>query len=219
MSTTKLAKTNHHHPAHHFETATQEESACKLGMWLFLCTEILMFGGLFVGYALYKNMYPDIFLEGARFLDWKLGAVNTVVLLVSSFTMALSIYYAQKNQRKRSTTCLWLTLLCGFVFMGIKYVEYSHKLHLGLAPGAFFSYTDGPVLKNLPLYFSFYYCMTGLHGSHVLAGMGLIFWLIIRSRRGDFNPSYYTPLECVGLFWHLVDLIWIYLFPLLYLVE
>ena len=208
-----------HHPAHHFESASQEKSACKLGMWLFLCTEILMFGGLFVGYALYKRMYADIFLQGATFLDWKLGALNTVVLLISSFTMALSIYYVQKGQNSKSKTCLWLTLLCGFVFMGVKYIEYSHKLHLGLAPGSFFSYTETETLKNLPLYFSFYYLMTGLHGSHVLAGMIAIFWLILRSHKKHFNPSYYTPLECVGLFWHLVDLIWIYLFPLLYLVE
>ena len=172
-----------HHPAHHFESTTQEKSACKLGMWLFLCTEILMFGGLFVGYAIYKRMYPDIFLQGSTFLDWKLGALNTVVLLVSSFTMALSIYYVQKGQNSKSKTCLWLTLLCGFVFMGVKYIEYSHKLHAGLAPGSFFSYTETETLKNLPLYFSFYYCMTGLHGTHVLAGMVAIFWLIIRSHK------------------------------------
>ena len=211
--------TTDHPPAHHFESAGQEKSACKLGMWLFLCTEILMFGGLFVAYALYKSRYPEVFLQGAAFLDWKLGAFNTVVLLISSFTMALSIYYAQKGKNSRSTTCLWLTLLCAFIFMGVKYIEYSHKLHLGLAPGDFFSYSEAPFLKNLPLYFSFYYLMTGLHGSHVLAGMVLIFWLILRSRKKHFGPSYYTPLECVGLFWHLVDLIWIYLFPLLYLVE
>ena len=219
MSTPNTDANSLHHPAHHYENAGQEESACKLGMWLFLCTEILMFGGLFVGYAIYKGMYPEVFLQGAEFLDWKLGALNTVVLLVSSLTMALSIYYAQKGKTSRSTTCLWLTLLCGFIFMGVKYIEYSHKLHLGLAPGGLFSYTETATLAGLPLYFSFYYCMTGLHGSHVLGGMILIFWLIIRSHKKQFGPSYYTPLECVGLFWHLVDLIWIYLFPLLYLVE
>ena len=208
-----------HHHAHHFNSAEQEVQASKLGMWIFLCTEILMFGGLFVGYAIYHKMYPDLFIQGATFLDWKLGALNTVVLLVSSLTMALSIYYAQKGNNKNSSVCLWLTLLCGFIFMGVKFIEYSHKLELGLAPGHFFSYTDTATLEGLPLYFSFYYCMTGLHGSHVLAGMILIFWLIIRSHKKHFGPSYYTPLECVGLFWHLVDLIWIYLFPLLYLVE
>lgn len=205
-----------HHYAHHFESALQEEQASKLGLWIFLCTEVLMFGGLFVGYAIYHNQYSDIFLAGSKFLDWKLGALNTVVLLVSSFTMALSIYCAQKNKLKWSTLCLWITFLCGFVFMGIKYIEYSHKIHEGLLPGKFFSYTSA---ENLGLYFSFYYSMTGLHGSHVLAGMCFIFWLIIRSHKKHFGPGYVLPLECVGLFWHLVDLIWIYLFPLLYLVE
>ena len=214
MSTTESV-----HVAHHFQSSEQQAEAGKLGMWLFLCTEVLMFGGLFVGYILYRRLYPDIFHQGSQFLDWELGFVNTVVLLISSLTMALSIYFVQKGNHLKSKTCLWLTLLCGFIFMGVKYVEYSHKLHLGLAPGHFFSYTESETLSGLPLYFSLYYCMTGLHGSHVLVGLGLIFWMIILSNKNRFSPSYYTPLECVGLFWHLVDLIWIYLFPLLYLVE
>ena len=205
--------------AHHFESTHQQAQACKLGMWIFLCTEILMFGGLFVGYLIYRRMYPEVFFQGAGFLDWKLGFFNTVVLLVSSLTMALSIYFVQKSQPQKSRLCLWLTLLCGLVFMFVKYMEYAHKLHLGLAPGHFFSYTETEVLAGLPLYFSFYYCMTGLHGSHVLVGMGLMVWLLVRSHKNHFHAGYYTPLECVGLFWHLVDLIWIYLFPLLYLVE
>ena len=204
-----------HHPAHHFESALQEESACKLGLWIFLCTEILMFGGLFVAYAIYHNQYSEIFLAGSKFLDWKLGALNTVVLLLSSFTMAMSIFYASKNKLKSSTLCLWITFLCGLIFMGVKYIEYSHKFHDGLLPGKFYA----GEAENLGLYFSFYYSMTGLHGSHVLAGMIFIFWLAIRSHKKHFGPGYVLPLECVGLFWHLVDLIWIYLFPLLYLVE
>ena len=131
--------------------------------------------------------------------------------------MALSIYYAQKNKLKWVSICLWLTFFCGLIFMGIKYIEYSHKIHEGLLPGKFFSYKEAS--QNLGLYFSFYYSMTGLHGSHVLAGMVLIFWLAVRSHKKHFGPGYVLPLECVGLFWHLVDLIWIYLFPLLYLVE
>ena len=208
-----------HIPAHHFHSPEQEAGAAKLGTWIFLCTEILMFGGLFVGYIIYHRLYPEVFIQGAAFLDWKLGAVNTVVLLFSSLTMALSIYFISKDNKKQSLNCLWITLACGFVFLGIKYIEYSHKLHLGLAPGHFFSYTGEETLSNLPLYFSFYYCMTGLHGSHVIVGMGLILWIIIRSYRGEFHSKFTTPVECVGLFWHLVDLIWIYLFPLLYLVE
>ena len=201
--------------AHHFDSALHEEQAGKLGIWIFLCTEVLMFGGLFVGYAIFSSQYPSLFLEGSKYLDWKLGSLNTFVLLLSSFTMALSIFYAQKNKLNKSTICLWLTLICGFIFMGVKYVEYSHKFHDGLLPGRFFSYEG----ENLGLYFSFYYSMTGLHGSHVIAGMALIFWLIIRSHKKHFGPGCVLALECVGLFWHLVDLIWIYLFPLLYLVE
>ncbi len=205
-----------HHHAHHFENLKAEADASKLGLWIFLCTEILMFGGLFVAYAIYHNLYPSLFLEGSAFLDWKLGSLNTVVLLLSSFTMALSIFFVQKDRLRLSTVCLWITFLCGVVFLGVKYVEYSHKIHDGLLPGKFFSYE---AVENLGLYFSFYFMMTGLHGSHVLLGMAFIFWLIVRSHKRHFRKGYVFPLECVGLFWHLVDLIWIYLFPLLYLVE
>lgn len=211
-------KSNTHY-AHHFDSALQEEQASKLGLWIFLCTEILMFGGLFVAYAIFHQLYPGIFQAGSRFLDWKLGSVNTVVLLLSSFTMALSIYYANKNRLQASTLCLWVTFLCGLAFMGIKYIEYSHKIHEGLLPGAFFSFTGEGLVENLGLYFSFYYSMTGIHGSHVVIGMAFIFWLIIRSHKKEFGPGRVLALECVGLFWHLVDLVWIYLFPLLYLVE
>ena len=206
-------KQNH---AHHFESLKAEADASKLGLWIFLCTEILMFGGLFVAYAIYHNLYPSLFLTGSKFLDWKLGSLNTAVLLLSSFTMALSIFYAQKDRFRLSTICLWITFLCGVIFLGVKYIEYSHKIHDGLLPGKFFSHEG---IKNLGLYFSFYFVMTGLHGSHVIAGMVFIFWLIIRSHKRHFRNGYVFPLECVGLFWHLVDLIWIYLFPLLYLVE
>ena len=209
-----------HHPAHHFKDAEHEVAASKLGLWLFLCTEILMFGGLFVGYAIYHSKYPEIFKVGGSFLDWKLGALNTVVLLFSSFTVVASIYYAQVNDKKKVLLNLYLTVICACIFMVVKFFEYSHKIHEGLLPGNLFSYTGvGAEVANLPMYFSFYFCMTGLHGSHVLVGIGLLIWLIVRAHKGHFGPKYYTPIECVGLFWHLVDLIWIYLFPLLYLVE
>ena len=209
-----------HHHAHHFESAEHEYNTAKFGIWTFLVTEIVMFGGLFVGYVIFHEKFPEMFHAGSKFLDWKLGAFNTVVLLVSSLTMALSIYYAQHNDKKKTLLNLYITLACAGIFMIVKYFEYSHKLHLGIGPGHFFTYTGAEVAPypNMGMYFSFYFCMTGLHGSHVLAGMGLIIWLIVRAHRGEFNSKYYTPLECVGLFWHLVDLIWIYLFPLLYLV-
>lgn len=218
MSTVK-SSTGQHEFAHHFESAEHEYETSKFGIWLFLVTEILMFGGLFVGYIIYHGIYPEIFTTGAKFLDWKLGGLNTIVLLGSSYTMAMAIRSAQVNDQKGIKRNLWITLICAGIFMVVKYFEYTHKIHEGLIPGHMFHY-QGPesAVANLGLYFSFYFCMTGLHGSHVLAGMILIGWLIKRANRGDFNSKYYTPLECVGLFWHLVDLIWIYLFPLLYLV-
>lgn len=209
--------TYEHHTAHHFENAEAEYNASKLGTWLFLMTEILMFGGLFVGYAIYHHDMPETFKAGSKFLDVKMGTLNTVVLIFSSLTMALSIYYAQIGKKAQVLYSLYTTLACGFIFMIVKAFEYSHKIHDGLLPGRLFSHAT-EAGTDLPIYFSFYFCMTGLHGTHVLVGMGLITWLIVRAHKGHFGPKYYTPLECVGLFWHLVDLIWIYLFPLLYLV-
>ena len=205
--------------AHHFDNYEQQVGAEKLGMWLFLATEILMFGGLFVGYTIYHGQYPEIFKAGSHFLDWKKGAINTIVLLVSSFTMVMSIYYAQKNKMKLCQGMLISTLACGFIFMFIKYLEYSHKFHEGIYPGAFFTYTGEGFVEGLPLYFSFYYLMTSLHASHVIIGLILISWMLFKTFKKRVGAHNYRPLEYVGLFWHLVDLIWIYLFPLLYLVE
>lgn len=213
------ANTHAHHPAqaHHFRDLEQQVDAAKLGVWLFLCTEILMFGGLFAGYIIYHGLYPDMFAEGASHLNWRLGALNTIVLLVSSFTMAAGVHYAQTKQKTKCIRMLAVTVLCGLIFMVVKYFEYTGKIHHGLVPGKFFSF-DGAEHANLALYFGFYFLMTGLHGSHVLVGMGLIIWVLLRARKGEFDDQWYVPVEGVGLFWHLVDLIWIYLFPLLYLV-
>ena len=212
-------KTTVKQPAHHFKSYEQQTGAEKLGMWLFLATEVLMFGGLFVGYIFYQGEYPEIFKAGAKFLDWKKGALNTVILLLSSFTMALSIYFAQKNQIKKCKQMLIATLACGGLFLVIKYIEYSHKFHEGIFPGGFFSYTGEGFIEGLPLYFSFYYLMTGLHASHVIIGLALIGWGLFKTQKKQIGPHHYAPLEYIGLFWHLVDLIWIFLFPLLYLVE
>lgn len=203
--------------AHHFKTLDQQFDAAKLGVWLFLATEILMFGGLFVGYIVFHGIYPEMFAEGAKHLDWRLGATNTLVLLLSSFTMASGVQYAQTNQQAKCVRSLVITFLCGCAFLVIKYFEYSHKIHDGLLPGKFF-WNHEAEHANLAMYFSFYFCMTGLHASHVIAGMCLIAWVAVRASKGQFNSEFYTPVEGVGLFWHLVDLIWIYLFPLLYLV-
>lgn len=211
-----MSTVNTHEHAHHFNSLDHQHEAGKLGVWLFLATEILMFGGLFVGYLIYHGLYPEMFEEGARHLDWRLGAFNTVVLLISSYTMAAGVHHAQKGNNDKLIRNLIITIACAAVFMVVKYFEYTHKIHEGLLPGQFFSYPDAA--QNLGQYFSFYFCMTGLHGSHVLVGVGLMIWLIVRAKRGDFNENKYTAVEGVGLFWHLVDLIWIYLFPLLYLV-
>lgn len=217
MSTSRVI--NGVNVASHYRDEKHQYASNKEGVWLFMVTEILMFGGLFVGYILFHTIYPEMFAEGAKYLDWRMGFVNTLVLIFSSFTMALGIYFNQIGQPKKATGALALTVLCGAIFMVIKYFEYTHKFHLGLYPGKFLHMTEGtPEHANLGLYFGFYYCMSGLHGIHVLIGMGLITWVMIKNIRGDFNPKYYTPVEGVGIFWHIVDLIWIFLFPLLYLV-
>ncbi len=222
MSTSRLI--NGVEVASHYRDAEHQYLSNKEGIWLFMVTEILMFGGLFVGYIIFHTIYPEMFAEGASYLDWHLGFINTLVLIGSSLTMALGIYYNQIAQPKKATYALIATVLCGAVFMVIKYFEYMHKFHLGIFPGmmldaAKMAEHGHPVVhSNLGLYFGFYFCMSGLHGLHVLIGMGLISWLTYRNIRGDFNPKYYTPIEGVGIFWHIVDLIWIFLFPLLYLV-
>jgi cytochrome c oxidase subunit 3 len=232
MSTASTAPgSNVRHHAHHFDSAEHEYDASKFGTWTFLLTEMLMFGGLFVGYILFHEKYPEMYHAGSRFLDWRLGSLNTVVLLASSLSMALAIHYAQHNDKRKTLFNLYFTLACAGIFMTVKYFEYMHKFHLGLYPGALFApnvHHGGEEAQraldymkefpNIGQYFSFYFCMTALHGSHVIIGMGLIVWLIVRTHKGEFSSQYWTPLECVGLFWHLVDLIWIYLFPLLYLI-
>lgn len=309
---------------HHFDNPVQQFDATKLGMWLFLATEILLFGGLFCAYAVYRANHPEIFIEGHHYLDKTMGAVNTVILLVSSFTMAWGVRAAQKNQQTLLKILLSLTLLGGAGFLVIKYIEYSHKVHDGLLWGHYFKpvkhdaggatgdhgaasakerapaggaipageakpATDGghtssaaqpPVEKagaaapapppaaaggtteklgwdfkapgrienttipmrldvadvtdpgvydkahdvdmlahNVHIFFGIYFCMTGLHGLHVIAGMSVIAWLLYGAFKGRFSSEYFTPVDLGGLYWHLVDLIWIYLFPLLYLIH
>jgi len=201
----------------HYSSAEQQEDSAKLGMWLFLLTEVLMFGGLFVAYAIFRAWYPDMFYMAHKALDVKMGTLNTYVLITSSLTMALAIFSLQKNNKNASVKYLLITLLLAATFMVIKYMEYSHKFHVGQLPGKYYFYT-GIEGNNPQLFFSIYFLMTGLHGIHVLIGMGLITWMIVRVNRNDFSSEYYTPVEMVGLFWHLVDIIWIFLFPLLYLI-
>lgn len=317
----------HHDPhlAHHFDTMNQQVASGKLGMWVFLGTEILMFGGLFCAYSIWRANHYDAFAAGFQYLDTMMGAINTVILIASSFTMAWAVRTAQLGKNKATAILLGLTLLGGFGFMGIKYLEYSHKYHLGVfvgpfgkwdefhakvaaedalllaarqqaltpptgivqpgaaptgldvtepgvyhevkdseeqleghaAPGTLELMTGGvmaqprhaevskvvPEIQHDPAaaahgddhgghetanprealhartFFSIYFLMTGLHGIHVVIGMGLIAWILVRALRHEFGPTYNAPVDLVGLYWHLVDLIWIFLFPLLYLIK
>lgn len=203
---------------HHFVDADQQFKAAKMGMWIFMVTEILMFGGLFAAYIVFRLWYPDLFTQASAQLDTFWGAVNTVVLIGSSLTVAMAIKSAQLNQIKNIAINLGITLALAGVFMVIKYFEWTHKFDLGIFPGEFYAF-DGIEHEKANVFYSLYYLMTGLHGIHVLIGMGLMGWLLWRSLKGHFNSEYYTPVEITGLYWHLVDIIWIFLFPLFYLIE
>lgn len=210
--------TGHSSPlAHHFSDLDQQRESAKLGMWIFLLTEILLFGGLFGFYVFYRAWNPDIFYNAHVHLNTTLGTVNTVVLITSSVTVALAIRSMQLGERKKTIYLLATTILLAAVFLVIKYFEYSHKIHLGQLPGKYYSYT-GIEGTNPHIFFSVYFTMTGLHALHVIGGMGVLGWMLFRTIRNDFSAEYYTPIENAGLYWHLVDVIWIYLFPLLYLI-
>ncbi len=203
--------------AHHFVSTGQQASAAKMGMWLFLGQEILFFSGLFLAYAAYRYFYPETFLHAHEYLNVPMGAFNTFVLITSSLTMALAVRAAQLSQKRALVVNLILTIAFAFVFLVVKYFEYSHKFHAGLLPGKYFS--AGGIDGVPHIFFGIYFVMTGLHGLHVIAGIIVLAWILRRSVKGEFSHRYYTPVENVGLYWHLVDLIWIFLFPLLYLVK
>jgi len=203
---------------HHFVDAEQQFDAAKMGMWIFMMTEILMFGGLFAAYIVYRLWFPELFVLASEELNTLWGGVNTVVLLGSSLTVAMAIKSAQLNQKKNIAINLGITLALAAIFMVIKYFEWTHKFHLGIFPGEFYSF-EGIDHAKANIFFSLYYLMTGLHGIHVLIGMGLITWLLVRSTKGHFDSNYYNPIEITGLYWQFVDIIWIFLFPLFYLID
>lgn len=221
--------------AHHFKSADHEFSACKQAMWLFLLQEVLFFSGLFVAYFIFKIKFPEAFAEAHKALDWKMGFINTIILITSSLTMAMAVTKTQRGESNKAFWYLVATFLCACGFLVVKYIEYKAKFQHGFLPGgvyqgelvkafsALFGHFDPSHVQVLVqpqnLYFSIYLMMTGVHGIHVIGGMVVIAWLILRTKRGDFSPGYYTPVEMVGLYWHFVDLVWIYLFPLLYLVS
>lgn len=203
---------------HHFVDAEQQFDAAKMGMWVFMVTEVLMFGGLFAAYIVYRLWYPELFVLASEELNTLWGGVNTIVLIGSSLTVAMAIKSAQLNQKRNVTINLAITLTLAAIFMVIKYFEWTHKFHLGIFPGEFYSF-EGIDHPKANVFFSLYYLMTGLHGIHVLIGMGLMTWLMVRSMKRHFSSEYYTPIEITGLYWHLVDIIWIFLFPLFYLID
>jgi len=207
-----------YHVAHHFDTADQQFESNRMGVWLFLVTEILFFGGLFCAFAVFRSWYLEGFVEAHHHLDKVMGAVNTLVLITSSLTMALAVRSAQVANKKATSVLLFLTLLCAGAFLVVKYFEYSHKIHDGLLPGGAFHGEGFEHARQASIFFAVYFMMTGVHGLHVVIGMGLITWILVRNNKGHFSGRYYSPVENVGLYWHLVDLVWIYLFPLLYLV-
>lgn len=209
---------------HHMDSTTAYHAA-KLGMWLFLATEILLFGVLFTSFAIFRYEYLGQFHEGSLQLDWKLGSVNTLVLIFSSFTAALAVDAAQHGNNKKVVRNLLISVVCGFIFLCIKYIEYSHKFELGIFPGLTctpemeYCWNSPEFTRSFKMYFGLYYAMTGLHALHVIFGMGLLTWVLLKARKNRFSERYYTPVEVGALYWHLVDLIWIYLFPLLYLID
>lgn len=221
----------HRHPAHQFETMEQQKESSTLGMWLFLVTEIMFFGGLFTAYMVYRHMYPVAFQVASSTLDATLGGTNTAVLICSSLTMALAIRSAQVNQLKRIIPFIVATMVFGMIFLGIKYVEYANKFHENHVPGPNFNLVledaheaqaaaaaDPLYQRHAEIFFSLYFIMTGIHATHMIVGLGILAVLIYFARRRKFDSEYYNPLEMTGLYWHFVDIVWIFLFPLLYLL-
>ncbi|HEY6272140.1 MAG TPA: cytochrome c oxidase subunit 3 family protein [Terriglobales bacterium] len=263
MSTSQ-STTTEHHPAlvHQFDDMAQQREASTFGMWVFLLTEIMMFGAMFAAYLIYRIMYYPAFVAGSTSISVAWGFTNTLVLLGSSFTMAMAVWSAQKGIRKQQMVWLVLTMILGSVFLGVKAKEYYDKYDECHIPGHFIGKgfnawggceVNNPKLGNIAeeiqararnaqakgykdvvvpsdvaaeqtarqaeIFFSFYFALTGLHAFHMCIGLGLLTWLLIRAAHGQFGPQYYTPMELGGLYWHFVDIVWIFLFPLLYLIS
>ena len=216
---------------HHFDSPIQQFESAKLGMWLFLAQEILFFSGLFVAYGVFRLNYPEAFEAGSAQLDRIIGGFNTCVLLISSFTAAMAVRSSQLGKQKETSIHLVITIICAFGFLVVKYFEYQAKFEHGLLPGNHFHphmeyihpWVEGATaVTALPpkthVFFGIYFVLTGLHGLHVAIGIGVLAWILLRNVRGDFSPAFFTPVDIAALYWHLVDLVWIYLFPLLYLI-
>ncbi|MGA2147351.1 MAG: cytochrome c oxidase subunit 3 family protein [Bryobacteraceae bacterium] len=202
-----------------FDTAEQQKDASTFGMWIFLITEIMFFGGMFLAYIVYRALYPGTFAVTSSSLNVYIGAANTAVLLCSSFTMVLAVRSAQLGRQTALAVNIVLTLLLGLVFLGVKAFEWSEKFAEHHVPGTHFHFEGIANQGPAQLFFSLYFAMTGLHALHMVVGAGLMTWLLIWSLRGKFSAEYMTPVDIAGLYWHFVDIIWIFLFPLLYLID
>jgi cytochrome c oxidase subunit 3 len=233
LASAPVAPAHPHHEAlqHHFVDLQQQREAASLGMWVFIAQEVLFFGGLFAAYAIYRHAYPEAFSLGSHHLSWKIGFANTLVLIGSSFTMAMAVYSAAVGKGKRAAALMLLTVLLGGVFLGVKYFEYGEKIapclgdgeHAGcLVPGERFDaaalHAPASSAPQTQIFFSLYFGMTGLHALHMVIGVPIILTIALLAWRGRYSPEYHTPVELVGLYWHFVDIVWIFLFPLLYLI-
>jgi len=230
------------HPSylrHHFNSVEQQADTTHFAMWLFLLTEVMFFGGLFTAYLIYRNWYYPAFVSGSHQLNVVWGTTNTVVLIFSSFTMAMGVWCAETRRRKGLVLCLSLTFILGLVFLGIKTIEYREKIEMHHVPGFHYSlrsfldpesnpevykeYHDKPLALDMAqhteLYFSLYFIMTGMHALHMIIGIGILGYMIFRARAGAYTLGHVTFVENFGLYWHFVDIIWIFLFPLLYLIS
>ena len=209
-----------HHPmlAHHFDSLEEQNVASTLGMWVFLVTEVLFFGGLFMAYTLYRMWYPDAFALSSNELDIRWGAFNTAVLIGSSLTMALAVHAAQTGERSKLVTFLILTMVLGTVFLGVKGIEYADKFEHHHVPGLNFHFEPVSEMAHAQIFFSLYFVMTGLHAIHMIVGLGIMTWMLVWSMNGTITKEYASPIEISGLYWHFVDIVWIFLFPLLYLL-
>jgi len=204
-----------------FDTEAQQKDASTLGMWIFLITEVMFFGGMFLAYTIYRSTYSHIFALASSSLNVYIGCANTVVLLTSSLTMVLAVRAAQLGKRRAIIAFLILTLLLGGVFLGVKAYEWNEKFVEHHIPGTSFHMEGVPqeLQGRAQLFFSLYFAMTGLHALHMVIGLGIFSFLTYKAWKGAYSPTYHTPIEIGGLYWHFVDIVWIYLFPLLYLID
>jgi len=201
-----------------FDDAEQQRESATIGMWVFLATEVMFFGGMFLGYAVYRSSYPMAFGEASRRLDIVLGTLNTAILLTSSLTMAMAVHAAHQGKRRQLVGFLIGTIVLGSAFLGIKFYEYFQKFEEHLVPGRGFA-LEGADPRHSQLFFSFYFAMTSIHALHMLIGVGLFIWLIKLARANRFSPENYNAVEVVGLYWHFVDIVWIFIYPLFYLLN